>query len=54
MRVRCTTLISTFGPERGKQVDTAPNLAVGDDVPVLSILIDPEAPWPILLQILNA
>jgi hypothetical protein len=52
MRVRCTRLIATTGPRRGQPIESVPGLAVGDEVPVLSILADPPAPWPILLQLL--
>jgi len=53
MRVRCRKLIRTFGPNRGEKVGAAPGLAVGDEVPVMSILISPKAPDMILLQILD-
>ena len=49
MRVRCIRLVATVGPQRGQPVEHADHLSVGDEFKVLAVLIDTDAPWPILL-----
>jgi hypothetical protein len=38
--------MKTSGPERGEPLDEHPHLTVGDEFPVLAMLVDPRAPDP--------
>jgi hypothetical protein len=55
VRVRCIQILSTSGWNLGRPIPESPHIAVGEEYPVLSMLIenDPNAAVPRMVQILR-
>jgi hypothetical protein len=51
--VRCVKIVRTFAPNLGEEVESASQIKIGDELVVLSLLIDPKAAWPMLFQTLH-